>query len=847
MSRWPGRSIDGATALVKNHPQKLSSSRSGAKRDRGQSGDRTWRETATATNKRLTVGLSIALAIVTFLTYSRSFDFDFIRFDDPDYVSENRHVLPGLTSDGMRWAFTTFRSSNWHPLTWLSLQLDASFFGSKPGGYHATNVFLHIANTVLLFLVLCSMTGAIWRSAMLAALFALHPLHVESVAWISERKDVLSTLFWMLTLAAYVGFVRHRSWARYLIIVLAFTLGLLAKPMLVTLPFVLLLLDYWPLGRVLWGPAPAELAVEAGGRSVALPVSRLVLEKLPLLAIAAGSSIMTFQAQRALAVRTLEAFPLSVRVSNALGAYATYLWQMFFPKDLAIYYPHPGAHISMLQAAAAGFLLTFLTWMVLWPGRHRPYLAVGWFWYLGTLVPVIGLVQVGRQAMADRYTYVPLIGCFLILVWGCADLAAARRWSRPSLFLIAGTVLAACCTLSWIQLGYWQDDYSIWKHTVDATQRNAEAQMRLADSLARRDLLEKSEAEYHKALEIDPDYAPAHLALGNLLNRLNRLEEALTEYRHAIDLEPDSVMSHYNFANTLVFCGFLAEAEAELRLAIELDAQHAFPHFGLGMELRLTGRRGEAVDEFRKALALEPDLLDARIALCDTFVELGEWDQAEQEVNQALASLPPIHRQHQRLEFQQMSVSQWRAMEQKLHGMLDGKNQPATVDEQLVMAWLCQLPRVGQFVAAVRIYTDVLKAHPEFRSDPSKSSYLHRAAAAAVQASAGLDKSRGRLDKEETARLREQSLAWLRDELAIWGKQAQSTAVKDRRAARQTLRRWQADPELTPVRDAARLATFSESERTAWQEFWQQVERTLSSLPPGDIPDAQLKQSAGSR
>ena len=833
--------------MVKNHPQKLSSSRSGAKRDRGQSGDRTGREAATFTNKHLTVGLSIALAIVTLVTYCRSFNFDFIQFDDPEYVFENRHVLAGLTSDGVRWAFSTFRSSNWHPLIWISLQIDASLFGPNPGGYHATNVFLHIANTVLLFLVLKSMTGAIWRSALLAALFALHPLHVESVAWISERKDVLSTLFWMLTLAAYVGFVRQRSLGRYLVVILAFTLGLLAKPMLVTLPFVLLLLDYWPLGRVLWGPAPAKLAMEPGGsRTVALPVSRLVLEKLPFLAIAAGSSIMTFQAQRALAVRTLESFPLGVRVSNALVAYATYLWQMFIPKDLAIFYPHPGAHISWLQVAAAGFLLTVLTWMVLWPGRHRPYLAVGWFWYLGTLVPVIGLVQVGRQAMADRYTYVPLIGCFLMLVWGCADLAAARRWSRPSLFLAAGTALGTCCTLTWIQLGYWQDDYSIWKHTVDVTQRNAEAQTRVADSFAKRDLLEKSEAEYHKALEIDPDSAATHLALGNVLNRLNRLEEALTEYRHAIDLEPDSAMLHYNFANALFYCGFLAEAETELRLAIELDPKQAWPHFGLGRELRLTGRRSEAVDEFRAALALDQDFLDARITLFDTFVELGEWDQAEHEVKQALASLPPNHRQHQDFEFRQKSVSQWRTMGEKLPGMLDGKNQPANVNEQLVLAWFCQLSRIGQFVAAARLYADVLKAHPEFGSDPSKP-HLHRAAVAAVQASAGLDKSRGRLDKEAAARLRQQALDWLRDELAIWSKQAQSTAITDRRVARRTLRQWQLDPELTEVRDAASLATFSESERTAWQEFWQQVEKTLSSLPPGDAPHEQFKQSNGSR
>ena len=832
--------------MAKNHPQKLSSSRAGAKRDRGQSGDRTGRETAASTGRHLTVGLCIALAVVTLLTYCRSFDFDFIQFDDPDYVIENRHVLTGLNLNGMRWAFTTFHSGNWHPLTWLSLQLDTSLIGPKPGSYHATNVYLHIANTVLLFLVLSSMTGAIWRSAMVAALFALHPLRVESVAWISERKDVLSTLFWILTLAAYVAYIRNRSLGRYLLVILAFTLGLMAKPMLVTLPCVLLLLDYWPLGRVPWGPTPANQALAPGGRTVPLPVSRLVLEKLPLLAIAVGSSIVTFQAQRRLAVRTFEEFSLHVRVANALVAYATYLWQMLFPKDLAVFYPHPGAHISMLQAVAAGFLLTVVTGIVLWYGRQRPYLAVGWFWYLGTLVPVIGLVQVGRQAMADRYTYVPLIGCFLMLVWGCAELAVARKWSRPSLFLAGGAALSACCTLTWIQLGYWQDDYSIWKHTVDATQRNAEAQTRLADSLARGDLFKESEVEYHKALEIDPNFTLAHLGLGNALTRSNRLEEALTEYRSAIDLEPNSALLHYNFANTLVYSGFLAEAEAEFRRAIEVEAKQASPHLSLGMELRLTGRRREAVDEFRKALVLDPDLLDARITLCDTLVELGEWDQAEHEVNQALASLPPDHRQHPGLDSRQKSVSQWRVREEQLPGVLDGKSQRAVVGEQLDQAWLFQISRIGRFVASARLYADVLKAHPELGSDPSKS-HLHRAVLAAVQASAGLDKNRGRLDKEETARLRQQALDWLRDELAIWSKQAQSTSVIDRRAARRTLHQWQLEPELTPVRDAASLATCSESERAGWQEFWQQVEKTLSSIPPGDTPHAQFKQSTGNR
>ncbi len=434
------------------------------------------RELPVPSDFRLTLCLSIALAVVTLLIYSRSFDAGFIQFDDPDYVVQNGHVLQGLTPDSVRWAFTTLACANWHPLTWLSLQLDASVYGgSKAGGFHATNAFLHVANTVLLFLILGRMTGAVWQCATVAALFALHPLHVESVAWVSERKDVLSTLFWMLTMAAYVAYVRRPSLARYLLVALALAAGLMAKPMLITLPFVLLLLDYWPLGRWKNGPAPA-LPSEIADRP--LSPGRLLWEKIPLIVVVLASCVVTFVAQRAgRAVGTLETYPLRVRLLNALLAACTYLGQMLLPIDLAVYYPHPGAQISIPLALAAGIVLLAISWLVLWPGRRFPYLAVGWLWYLGTLTPVIGLVQVGRQAMADRYTYVPSIGCFLILSWGVADLALARRWPRLAPGALAGVILGVCGALTWVQLGYWHDDFSVWEHTAEVTKSNALAQL----------------------------------------------------------------------------------------------------------------------------------------------------------------------------------------------------------------------------------------------------------------------------------------------------------------------------------------------------------------------------------
>ncbi|HEV8059330.1 MAG TPA: tetratricopeptide repeat protein, partial [Gemmataceae bacterium] len=488
-----------------------------------------------SSNYRLTLGLSIALALLTLLVYCRSFDFGFIQFDDPQYVAENPHVLAGVTSDGLRWAFTTFDWSNWHPLTWLSLQVDASFYGGpKAGRFHATNVLLHIANAVLLSLVLGRMTGMVWRSAMVAALFALHPLHVESVAWVSERKDVLSTLFWMLTMTAYVAYVRRPSVKRYVLIVLALTLGLMAKPMLITLPFVLLLLDFWPLGRLQGGPEP----VVADSRPRALSLSRLWGEKLPLLIVVLGSCVVTFLAQfRGRAVGTLESYPLHVRFLNALLAYGTYLAQLFLPRNLAVFYPHPGSQVSLVQAMAAGALLLAISWLVLGPGRRFPYLAVGWLWYLGTLVPVIGLVQVGHQAMADRYTYVPMIGCFLMLAWGVTDLTLARGWPRLSSIALATVVLSACCALTWVQLGYWHDDFSMWEHTVKVTKRNAPAHSRLGEAFLKGSRPEEAEAEFRQAIAIDPNFSEAHWGLGNLLMQSDRLEEAQAEYRTALDLE----------------------------------------------------------------------------------------------------------------------------------------------------------------------------------------------------------------------------------------------------------------------------------------------------------------------
>lgn len=485
------------------------------------------------------------LAVILFLVLGLLFvfwqvqDHDFVNYDDNLYVTQNRHVQAGLTGEGVIWAFTSMHASNWHPLTWLSHMLDCEIYGLDPKGHHVTNLLLHAANTALLFLVLRWMTGALWRPACVAALFALHPLHVESVAWVAERKDVLSTFFWILTMFAYTWYVKGSSHGRYLLVLLAFALGLMAKSMLVTLPFVLLLLDYWPLRRL-------SMSVSATNDN-RIGLWNVIREKLPLLTLTAGSCLVTFLAQRiGPAVQSLSQISLQARISNALVSYVKYIGKMIWPSRLAIFYPHPLNSLPVWQIAGATLLLLCITILILQKTGRYPYLTVGWLWFLGTLVPVVGIVQVGGQAMADRYTYVPLIGLFICITWAISSLVAEWSHQKVVVSILVVVAFSALATRTWFQLRHWENSIALSKHALDVTANNYLAHNNLGVELVGQRKYEEAIDHYYEALRIQPGYAEAHNNLGVALAYSGRLQEAIEHIFTALRIRPEYADAHQN-------------------------------------------------------------------------------------------------------------------------------------------------------------------------------------------------------------------------------------------------------------------------------------------------------------
>jgi tetratricopeptide (TPR) repeat protein len=591
----------------------------------------------------------VGLAALSLAVYFQLGSHPFINFDDPHYVTENPHVNTGLTRAGVIHAWTAPHAGNWHPLTWLSHMLDVEWFGLDAGRHHAVSVLLHTVNAVLLFLALRLLTGAVWRSAVVAALFAVHPTHVESVAWIAERKDVLSACGWLLALLAYGRYAAAPSLARYVWVALAMAFGLLAKPMVVTLPFVLLLLDHWPLRR-----------------TASTPALRLVLEKLPLFAMSLASSVITYAVQRdAGAVRAFDALPLSRRLATAALGYWEYVWKTIWPVDLALLYPHR-AEVAWGLAALAIAGLAIVTVLALAYANRRPYLAVGWLWFLGTLVPVIGLIQVGSQRIADRYTYIPTIGLFIVAAWGCAELAVRFRVGRLAA-AAAVAVVGASAVTAHAQAARWQSSISIWAHTVAVTRDNARAHNHLGHALAAAGRDADARRAYETALALEPDYPEALNNLGALLARHDEHAPAIGAFQRAIALAPRLPHARANLGLALVRAGQPQAAVEHLEAGVREDPSNPELHRRLGVALAMTGRHdaaiasltealrlapadavthnalgaaygaigrlAEAIGHYREAARLDPRLFEARGNLGRTLLDSGQADEGKRELH----------------------------------------------------------------------------------------------------------------------------------------------------------------------------------------------------------------------
>ena len=628
------------------------------------------------------------LLLAVALVFGQTVRYDFVNFDDTEYVYDNPDLAHGLSGQSITWAFTATQCNNWHPLTWLSYLVDYQFYGSKPWGYHLTNVLLHAAAAIALFLVLRRMTGDLWPSAFVAAVFAIHPLRVESVAWVSERKDVLSGLFFMLTLGAYVAYVRRPfSLVRYLLVIFLFALGLMAKPMLVTLPLVLLLMDYWPLGRMShgWGgscTAAPGATVQLSPQRTASTIWRLVVEKLPLLALSAASCAVTARAQGE-AIARLDHLPLWSRVANAFISYAAYLGQCVYPANLAVFYPYQGPELPIGQAAGALLLLAGICVAVAVLRRRCPYVLVGWCWYVGMLVPVIGLVQVGAQAMADRYTYLPQIGLLMAVAWAAKDALRPRAYRGWAWRIAVALIVATLMGCAWRQTSYWRNSETLWRHALDCSPGCSTAGNNLGTTLRDEGRLDEATACFRdvlqlkpndvmllnnlalsvndqgqhaealalleKALELKPDEVHTQANLGLVLVACGRLDEALAECRKALDIKPDDAEAHNNFGNALAACGRFDEAIAHFQAVLNVKPNHAEAHYNLGIALLRKRQFDEAIVHFQKALAVKPRLVDAHNNLGIALANCGRFDEAISEYQEALAIKPDAAEPHNNL------------------------------------------------------------------------------------------------------------------------------------------------------------------------------------------------------
>jgi len=545
------------------------------------------------------LGVCAVIVVLVWIIFGQTLAHDFVNYDDKTYVYGNSLVSAGLNLRGVSQAFVDTQTGNWHPLTIISHMIDCQIFDLKASGHHFTNVLLHTIAALLLFLFLRDVTGRFWASAFVPALFAIHPLRVESVAWIAERKDLLSAVFFFLSLGAYARYVRSRSLGRYLTMSILFVCGLMSKPMLVTTPVVLLLLDYWPFKRIV------------DSRSF----WRMTFEKLPLFALSIASSIIAFLLQER-STGSIAQLPFIWRLQNALVSYVTYIWQMFWPADLAVFYPHPEDHLALWQVIISAAILLGMTLLIFIFRRSRPYLLVGWFWYLIMLLPVIGLVEVGLQGHADRYTYLPQIGLYLAITWLVADVSSTLRRRKEILVAAASIIIVSLAGCAWKQTTYWRNSETLWTHTLAVTKHNDVAHTNFGMLLTERGQLDDALFHFQAALDVRSSSAHSHYDLSlalihgdiaNALARKGRLDEAMLHLREAVKFQPDYADAHYNLGTALFQKGELNEAIAEYRTTLSIHPYDAGAHTSLGNALVQKGFLGEAVDHYEKALQSEPD------------------------------------------------------------------------------------------------------------------------------------------------------------------------------------------------------------------------------------------------
>ena len=591
------------------------------------------------------VGICVLLGALVWITFVPALHYGFVDYDDHGYVYENPRITSGVTLGSIEWAFTHVHADNWHPLTTLSHMLDCQLYGLQPWGHHFTNVLLQAAAAVLLFLALRSLSGALWRSALVAALFAIHPLRAESVAWIAERKDVLSGVFFMLTLWSYARYARtgRRSLGRYGTTLAAFSLGLLCKPTLVTLPFVLLLLDYWPLDRVRMSDVKGEkLTLTDGRRGTWLALLR---EKIPLFALSGASCVATIVAQQK-ALDITSKLPLGARVGNALPSYVAYVGQMFWPAHLAVLYPYRQGHLNFIAITFACLFLSSATGLFVFLRRSYPFLLVGWLWFLGVLIPMIGLVQVGPQPRADRYTYLSQIGLCILVTWGVMGIFAKRRHRDHALAVTASLIIAALVVRSRFQISSWRDSVSLWQNAIEETSDNYIAENALGSVLLRKQQPELAMGHFRKAMEIKPDYMDAYMSAGTALMGMGQIDQAIGYFQRTLQFKPDFAEAWSNLGTAFLKKGQPDDAIGHYRQAAALEPASADLQYNLGRAYASESDWGRAIDYYRAALRIRPAYAKVHNDLGVALAGEGRPDEALAEVGVAIADQPNYPQAH---------------------------------------------------------------------------------------------------------------------------------------------------------------------------------------------------------